>query len=177
MEIKLELPTAGREQDALGYRDEFREHDSELNGDGGLGKAEDYGNWVQEKLDWHKGLNVPEKFVPSSTYFAVRGSDDRVVGMIDLRHRLNEYLTKSWNGHIGYSVRPTERKKGYATEMLRLALEECVGRGISPVIVGCDADNIGSKKTILKHGGVLKHESVQDDKPHLGFEINLGGSS
>jgi predicted acetyltransferase len=174
--LRLELPSLERKDGALEYREEFSEEGREMSGDGGLGKAESYDEWVQQKEDWHNETNVPNEFVPSSTYFAIRESDDSIVGMIDLRHSLNDYLKKSWNGHIGYAVRKTERRKGYAAEMLKLALKEYKKMGINSVIVGCDEDNIGSKKTILKCGGELLNRSMQEDGMHLGFEIKLGGS-
>lgn len=172
--IKLEAPSKERKVEALEYRDEFKEHSSKLAGDSGLGKTENYSEWVQQKIDWSNEINVPEEFVPATTYFAIRESDGRIVGMIDLRHCLNDNLRKFWMGHIGYSVRPTERKKGYATEMLRLALEEYKKNGVDVVVVGCDEDNIGSKKAILKCGGELMDRSMRDGKMHLGFEIKLG---
>ena len=177
--IKLELPSKRREKDALGYRTEFRECDSGMGGMGGTGgldKAEDYREWVQQRENSHSEISFPDGFVPASTYFAVRESDDRIVGMIDLRHYLNDFLKKSWNGHIGYSVRPTERRKGYATEMLKLALKEYEKKGTDYIIVGCDENNIGSKKTILKCGGKLVDKSIQNGKMHLGFEIKLRDS-
>ena len=176
MEIRLELPSKEREEEALGYKKEFEKSEENLSGDGGLGTAEDYEAWVQRRKDSHNKISFPDGFVPASTYFVIRESDDRMIGMIDLRHYLNDWLKETWNGHIGYSVSPSERRKGYATEMLRLALKEYEKMGVDSVIVGCDEDNIGSKKTILKCGGKLVNESMQDGKAHLGFEIKLGGN-
>ncbi len=128
------------------------------------------------KKDWHDELNVPDELVPSTTYFAVREDDNKIIGMVDIRHYLNDNLKESWNGHIGYSVRPDERRKGYATETLKLALKECEKRGLGSVILGCLEKNIGSKKTILNCGGEIKDESKHNDEIHLGFEIKLGGN-
>ena len=175
MGIKLEFPNEKRKKDAMNFITEFKEVDSNLAGDGWLSSAKNYDEWVQQKKDWHNEINVPGELVPSSTYFAIRESDDMIVGMVDLRHCLNEYLKKTWNGHIGYSVRPTERRKGYATEILRLALKEYEGKDIDSVVLGCYEDNIGSKKTILNCGGEMLDRSEQDGKMHLGFKIKLGG--
>jgi predicted acetyltransferase len=172
--IRLELPSKAREAEAMEYKAEFKENGSEMHGDGGMGKAENYEEWVQQKEDWHNEINVPSELVPSTTYFVIRDDDDRIVGMIDLRHSLNDYLKKSWNGHIGYAIRSTERRKGYATEMLKLALKEYEKMDVDSVIVGCDEKNVGSKKTILRCGGELMDRSVIGGEMHLGFEIKLG---
>ena len=76
--------------------------------------------------------------------------------MIQVRHYFNEYLEK-YAGHIGYSVRPSERRKGYAKEMLRLALGFCRQIGLERVLVSCKPDNEGSRRTILANGGVYEH--------------------
>ncbi len=174
MTIKLEFPSEKREKDAMKFIAELIGDGSGTDGDSGLNKAENYGDWIQQKKDCHNDINVPKEHVPATAYFAIREEDDKIVGMVDLRHYLNDYLKESWNGHVGYSVRPTERRKGYATGMLKLALEECKGRGINSVVVGCDEDNIGSKKTILNCGGEFMDRSMQDGKMHLGFKIKLG---
>ena len=111
MELKLEIPSLRRKEDALGYIQEFREYNSQINGCGGLDRyVDDYEGWL-EKLE-QDYVRVPsEEKVPARTYFLVRNSDDRIVGMINIRLALNEKLRK-YGGNIGYSIRPTERRKG-----------------------------------------------------------------
>lgn len=94
--------------------------------------------------------------VPSHTYLAVRKSDDRVVGVIDLRHHINHPILGTWGGHCGYSVRPSERGKGYAKEMLRLNIQNAKAMGIDKLLVTCDVRNEASEKTILTNGGVFE---------------------
>jgi predicted acetyltransferase len=77
--------------------------------------------------------------------------------MINIRHRLNEFLARE-GGHIGYSVRPSERRKGYATRMLQMALQKCAEMGLEKVLIACDKENIGSAKVIMNNGGVLESE-------------------
>lgn len=81
--------------------------------------------------------------------------------MIDIRHRLNDYLFQ-YGGNIGYSIRKSERRKGYATEMLGLALEECKRMNMDKVLVTCNKCNDGSAKTIKKNGGRLENEVLED---------------
>lgn len=99
--------------------------------------------------------------VPDSTFFALDVERNIFVGAVNIRHELNEELLRS-GGHIGDGVRPSERRKGYATEMIRLALQECKKIGLTRVLMVCDKDNIGSAKSIQKNGGVLENEIVED---------------
>lgn len=94
--------------------------------------------------------------VPSTTYFAIWESDDRLVGVIDLRHHIDHPILGTWGGHCGYSVRPSERGKGYAKEMLRLNIQNAKRMGIPRLLLVCDETNAASEKTILANGGVFE---------------------
>ncbi|ETI96234.1 MAG: hypothetical protein Q606_CBAC00089G0001, partial [Intestinibacter bartlettii DORA_8_9] len=96
------------------------------------------------------------------TFFVVRTSDNRIVGMVDIRHRLNYFLSIC-GGHIGYSVRPSERKKGYGTEILKQALEYAKTININNVMLACYKENEGSRKIIVKCGGKLEKEFTYID--------------
>ncbi len=96
-------------------------------------------------------------FVPDSTFFCLDADRGIIVGAVNIRHRLNESLLLD-GGHIGDGVRPSERGKGIATEMIRLALDECRKLGINRVLMVCDKDNPASARTIIKNGGVLENE-------------------
>ena len=100
--------------------------------------------------------------VPDSTFFLLDEERGRLLGAVNIRHYLNERLLTD-GGHIGDGIRPSERRRGYATKMIALALEECKGLGINPVIMFCDKDNIGSAKSIVRNGGVLEDEFVDSD--------------
>ncbi len=95
--------------------------------------------------------------VPSTTFFAIRKKDNKLVGVIDLRHHINHPILGSWGGHCGYSVRPSERGKGYGAEMLRLNVINADKMGIDRMLVVCDEDNTASEKTILANGGYLEN--------------------
>ena len=101
------------------------------------------------------------KWVPCTNYFLV-DENNRVLAMVDIRHVLTDYL-RNVGGHIGYGVRPAERRKGHATLILSEALKKCGKLGIDRVLVTCDADNIGSAKTILKNGGVEDKSFIEED--------------
>jgi predicted acetyltransferase len=109
----------------------------------------------------------PRAYVPWTELWMVEGEE--VVGRISLRHELNELL-HAWGGHIGYAVRPSARRRGHATAALAGMLELCRRRGIDPVLVTCDVDNVASRRTIEGAGGV--YEDTRDGK--LRFWIDLG---
>ena len=94
--------------------------------------------------------------VSSTTYFAIRESDGKLVGVIDLRHHIDHPILGTWGGHCGYSVRPPERGKGYAKEMLGLNIQNAGRMGIPKLLVVCDETNTASEKTILANGGVFE---------------------
>ena len=100
--------------------------------------------------------------VPDSVFFLLDVERDILLGAVNIRHYLNDYLLQ-FGGHIGDGVRPSERRKGYATEMIRLSLIECKKLGINRVLMVCDKTNVGSAKSIIKNGGVLENELVDDN--------------
>lgn len=103
-----------------------------------------------------------ENRVPDSVFFLLDIDRNRLLGAVNIRHYLSESLLKT-GGHIGDGIRPSERRKGYATEMIRLALIECKKLGIEKVLMTCDKDNIGSQKSIINNGGILENEVVDED--------------
>ena len=101
--------------------------------------------------------------VEDSTFFALDVERNKMVGAVNIRHELNDYLL-NYGGHIGDGVRPSERKKGYATKIIGLALKECQNLNIDKVLLVCDKDNIGSAKSIKNNGAILENEIVKDGK-------------
>lgn len=133
------------------------------------------------RLDYHDFENYCENLeckqgtverVPDSTFFCLDEERNLVVGAVNIRHYLNESLLLD-GGHIGDGVRPSERRKGIATGMIGLALEECRKLGIRRVLMVCDKDNIGSAKSIRNNGGVLEDEPVVDGIPQQRYWIDL----
>ncbi|SFT24767.1 GNAT family N-acetyltransferase [Paenibacillus sp. BC26] len=111
----------------------------------------DFTAYIKQLNEAHKEENTPEGWVPHSTYWLLDDAG-QVVGAANIRHRLNQKLLES-GGHIGYGIIPSERRKGYAAQLLALSLQETDGLGIREVLVICDHDNIGSERTILRNGG------------------------
>lgn len=111
-------------------------------------------------------------FVPASTYFCLDTERDLFVGAVNIRHSLNEELLLS-GGHIGDGVRPSERRKGYATKMIELSLAKCKKLNIDQVLLVCDKTNAGSAKSILKNHGVLENEIEVDGVIKQRYWITL----
>ena len=160
--LKLVFPTISHKEAAISYKQEFLDNgEMKIYGGGGLNREASYELWLEKiKADLKRDS---EGFVPATTYFAFVG--DELVGTIQIRHRLNDYLYQR-GGHIGYSVAPSKRQKGYATEMLRLALKKCQALGMEKVLITCDKDNMASAATILTNHGVLENE-VPDDQGRI----------
>ena len=163
--LKHVKPSKEYEQEALEYINEFYEYNSDINGTGGLQRyLDNYDGWL-EKLEEDRTRIPNEEKVPAETYFLVRENDSKIVGMINIRLTLNENL-KKFGGHIGYSIRPTERKKGYNKVNLYLGLLCCKEHGISEVLMDCDKSNLGSAKTMQALGGKLIKEYYDDTYAH-----------
>lgn len=110
--------------------------------------------------------------VPDSTFFCLDIDRNIFVGAVNIRHYLNDDLFIN-GGHIGDGIRPSERRKGYATSMIRLALEECKKLGINRVLMVCDKDNIGSAISIINNGGILENEVIIDGVIEQRYWIEL----
>ena len=161
-EIKLISPTLEYGEDIMAFRREILESNDGENsfaGCGSLRGCTSIEEWLEVLNQYEQGVDGK---VPSNTYLAIRLSDNRIVGIIDFRHHINHPILGLWGGHIGYSVRPSERGQGYAKEMLRQDLEICRAFGLDKVLVTCARDNIASEKTILANGGVFEREVPVD---------------
>ena len=118
--------------------------------------ADDFERYLEQLEMYRSGKNLSADRVRATTFFLL--ADDKLIGRGDLRHQLNDFLAVM-GGHIGYDVRPSERRKGYGSLILQLTLEKARAIGLDKVFLTCDADNIASARIIEKHGGKL-------DRPH-----------
>ena len=169
----LVVPSMDYEEQLLSYKRETLAIEPEMAGDAGLDTADTVAEWLERLSRCAQPDTCPPGLVPASTYMCLRTRDDRLVGLVDIRHRLNDYLLNS-GGHIGYSIRPDERGRGYAKMQLLLALDKCRSLGISPVLIACAADNEASKRTIIACGGVLDDMRVSPEgRPTLRYWIHL----
>ena len=170
-------PSAEYSSQIASYRLEFLQSGESMDGTGGLRNFDNPLDWIAYSDSFKDLRTVPEGYVPSTQYIFVREDDRKIVGMIQIRHFLNDYLEK-FGGHIGYSVAPSVRRKGYAALMLKLTLPKCKLLGIENVLITCNSDNEGSRKTILKNGGIYA-STIYEPEENYNIErywINLSDS-
>ena len=162
-ELYLTRPSLAYAAQIAACRQEFLDRGERIDGSSRLEDYLDPRSW----LAWLDALSVsetcPDGFVVGTQWLCVRASDDRVVGMVNLRHTLNDYLLNI-GGHIGYSTRPDERTKGYAKAMLGMALKEAAKLGLNNVLITCYRSNEASRRTILAWGGVMENEFWYEDE-------------
>jgi len=169
-EIKLVIPSKEYEEQVMDYKSEFMTNGEVIHGEGGLSKFDSFDEWMKYVIDNQKEETVAEGYVPAHLYLAVIGN--KMIGVVDIRHYLNDFLL-NYGGHIGYSVRKSERQKGYAKQMLKLALEKGKELKVEKVLLTCDKENIGSVRTILSNGGVLENEVLEEDRITQRYWIKI----
>ena len=161
-EVFLTTPSGEYLEKIADYREELLKENF-MPGCGPLRTTANLKKWLKKTASYSNEDTVPSKLVVSTQFICIRKSDERLIGMIQVRHSLNDYLM-DFGGHIGYSVRPTERRKGYATEMLKMALSYCREIGLKKVLITCVETNEASKKTILSNGGVCENTVFEPNK-------------
>ena len=160
-------PTKEYEKELKDYIKELYEYNSEFHGVNDLQNyVDNFDEWL-EMLEKDKTVENTEQRVQADTFILVRKIDSKVLGIINLRYYLNDFLYK-YGGNIGYNVRPTERKKGYNLYQLKKVLEICKEKGLEKVLITCDKDNIGSSASIIKCGGILENEILDNDGTVIG---------
>jgi predicted acetyltransferase len=172
------LPTAEYKRSFLEAVSEYQQEggsDDRSKRYSGLSVSEleaDFAAYVEKEKSHALGKNLPEGYVPETTYWLVDARE--FIGRVSIRHRLTEHLLRI-AGLIGYDIRPSKRKRGYGTKILELVLPRAKTIGLHKVLVTCDATNVGSRKIIEKNGGVLENQvpSPETGIDKLRFWINI----
>ena len=176
--MKFEFPSEPHEKEAKKFIEEFYTAASAINGDDGLARYMQnlsYAQWL-DKLQRDLDIaNMPPERVPSFTYFYV-SEEGRIIGIINIRTTLNAFLLQE-GGHIGYSIRPSERGKGYGKAMLRETSDFCRKAGIWPLLLVCSKENRASAAIIQSCGGILENETIGDQNNGLIQRYWIGKNS
>lgn len=167
--MEIRLPELNDKSEIISYIEEhYAYHENNLSASTGL-TSTTYEEWVKKI---HNNVIIPDNVWGKSYTYLVFNDNKKLIGMLCIRHDLSDELVQKY-GHIGYGVRPSERRKGYANKMLAYALKECKKLGLNTVILGCYKQNIGSVKTILKNRGRLIREVDDIQQINDSYTINL----
>ena len=175
----FERPSIERKNEIIEYLDEFVKYGSDINGSGSLDKIYD-GYTFEQALD--RCLKMEDEEYAKSvgrcqgkTFLLIRESDNKIVGTINVRWNLSEEMLQ-FGGHIGYGIRPTERRKGYNKINLYLGMIEAKKVGLEKVMLDCDVNNLGSDKTLKALGGKLERTEIDPSDGILNnvywFDVN-----
>ena len=159
----LEKPSINRKEEIIEFLNEFVKYHSNINGSGGLDKIYD-GYTFEQALE--RTLNMENEDYakknhrcPGKTFLLIRNSDNKIIGTINIRWNLTKEM-QQFGGNIGFGIRPTERRKGYNKINLYLGLLETQKLGLKKIMLDCEANNIGSEKTMQALGGILIRQEV-----------------
>lgn len=170
--LKLVFPTDEYREEWYSIIREIEDANEKMVPSALKGETDDYNEYLENVKMYSEGINLPNDRVPADIFFLVHNGDNRILGAIDIRYALNDYLY-NYGGNIGYGIRPTERRKGYAAEMLRMSLDICREKGLDKVLITCKKSNIGSSRTIIKNSGILENEVLENGELTQRYWITL----
>lgn len=162
----LKFPNATHESEYFSMMREWLKFGGRLNPSALKNKGNTYIKWLSRIKEDEDTVKTENGKVPQSTFFLMKKGNDRICGAISIRHLLNEGLLHA-GGNIGYGIRPSERRKGYASIMLSLAIGKCIEYDLKRVLITCDKDNVPSAKVIKNNGGVFENEVIN----HKGAKV------
>ena len=176
--MKLVIPDASMSPEIVAYRQAMLDAGSSMDGCGKLRRLANPADWLAFNEAFSKKETAPAGWGPTTQYVYVREADGCIVGMLQVRWEMNDFLRR-FGGHIGYSVRPDERRKGYASAMLADALEVARAHGMTRVMISCLEENEASRRTILRNGGVYESTVFEpEEKAYLErYWVSLDGKA
>lgn len=156
--LTLIMPTEKNRSDVLAFYNEFEQNHETCIGYGGY---KNYDAWLCAMQNRKSGKNLPKGYVRENFYLCYAG--DEMVGVFSLKFELTEYLLH-FGGHVGYAVKPSKRRCGYATQILKLGLQLAQELGFHMILAVCDEDNVASECVILQNGGILEDTLYDSDE-------------
>lgn len=171
--LALIRPSMEYANQIMAFRNELMAMNESFAGCNGLRKSQTCEEWLEYLQKMASEETCPSDLTSSDTFVYVREDDKCVVGVIDIRRHINSSVLSSWGGHIGYTVRPSERRKGYAKRMLSEALRICRENGHKRILVTCNSNNYASERTILANGGVFENEINVEGRSIKRYWISL----
>ncbi|WP_414632883.1 MULTISPECIES: GNAT family N-acetyltransferase [unclassified Clostridium] len=169
--FKLVKPSLSMEKEYIDYVTEWEATEEKIVPNAAKRDSMSFKELVNKWEEYESERMYEKGLVPSSMYFLI-DNHNKIYGAIDIRHELNDYLLQ-YGGHIGYGIRPSQRRKGYASQMLTLALPIAKELGINKALITCDKSNVGSAKTIMNNGGILENEVINGDEITQRYWITL----
>lgn len=163
--MKLIKPSIEYSKEIMAFREEAITDTAKyrFSGLSSLEKFDSAEEWIAYLKLFENEQTCPKGTVISDEYIFVREGDKRIVGMVNLRYQLNDFL-RTFGGQIGYCIRSSERGKGYGKEMLSECLDICRKNGMDKVLLTCESTNEISKKTIFSNGGVYEGSKFQEEE-------------
>lgn len=163
-ELELIKPDTGFIKEIENYRKEFNLPSNGIEGTSFLMAFDDINQWLEQLKLYEKEETLPNKeYVPAEQFILIRKSNNKIIGMSSLRTRLNEYLL-NFGGNIGYSIAPSERKKGYGRLLLKKTLLKATDIGLNNILVTCRDTNLGSIKIIESNSGILINKVYEEEE-------------